>query len=462
VVAILTPEASGNPTSVKGFGGKESFTLPQTRNVQLPEWAAKPLKQLSVPASTVNPSVEVLPNGLTLIVQPESISQTVSIYGHIKSNADMQVPQGKEGVDEVLDQLFPYGTTSLDRLAYQKALDDIAADASAGTDFSLRVLNDHFEQGAMLLADDELHPALPPAAFETVRKQIAGTVAGRLQSPDYLTGRALKKTLFPKDDPTLRQATPETVSALTLEDVKNYHRSVFRPDETIIVVIGSVTPERAAEVIEKYFGAWRAVGPKPDILLPPVPPNQAGSVAVPDASRVQDRVTLAETLALTRSNPDYYALRLGDAVLGGGFYATRLYQDLREKTGLVYYVEVNLDAQKTRAVYRIDYACDPPNVTRARDIVVRNLKIMQTQPISPEDLRRAKAMLLREIPLAESSLHSIARGLIARSTLDLPLDEPTRAAQRYVDLTDDQVKAAFAKWLRSDDLVQVTQGPAPH
>ena len=227
------------------------------------------------------------------------------------------------------------------------------------------------------------------------------------------------------------------------------------------MVIGNVTPDRAATVIANAFGDWRAAGPTPDILLPPVSPNRPSTVSVPDASRVQDQVTLAETVALTRTNPDYYALQLGDHVLGGGFYATRLYQDLREKSGLVYYVGVGLQAGKTRAVYLVDYACDPGNVANARAIVARNLKSMQDQPVGADELQRAKAMLLREIPLEESSLGSIAQGFISRTTLGLPLDEPTRAARSYVALTAADVKAAFARWLRPDALVQVTQGPAP-
>jgi zinc protease len=462
ITAILTPEASGRPTMAKGFGGKESFNLPQTEHVQLPDWAARVLTKLSVPTSTVHPTVRVLPNGLKLIVQPESVSNTVSLYGHIRNNPGMQVPSGKEGVDQVLDQLFSYGTESLDRPAFQKAQDDIAADISAGTDFTLQVLADRFEKGVALLADDELHPALPGEAFATVRKQTADTVAGQLQSPDYLTGRALKTALFPKHDPTLRQATPRTVSGLSLPDVKAYYRRVFRPDETVIVVIGNVTADRAATVIANAFGDWRAAGLTPDILLPPVPPNRPSTVSVPDASRVQDRVTLAETVALTRTHPDYYALQLGDHVLGGGFYATRLYQDLREKSGLVYYVGVGLQAGRTRSVYEVDYACDPGHVANARAIVARNLKRMQDQPVGADELRRAKAMLLREIPLEESSLSSIAQGFITRTTLGLPLDEPTRAARSYMALSAATVKTAFARWLRPDALVQVTQGPAPH
>jgi zinc protease len=461
ITAVLTPQASGKPISSKGFGGKESFAPKHTKNVKLPAWAEVALKKLSVPKLTIQPVVSILPNGLKLIVQPESISDTVSIYGHIKNNADLETPKGQEGADDELGQLFSYGSTTLDRIAFQKALDDIGANESAGTDFSLQVLSSHLDRGVELLAQNELHPALPERAFMITQRQLAATVAQQLQSPDYLTGRALHVALFPKTDPTLRQATPKTVTSLTLDDVKAYYQHVFRPDMATIVVIGKVTPAEAKAVIEKYFGGWKATGPKPPTDLPAVPNNSPATTAVPDKSRVQDNVALAETLKLTRFSPDFYALEVGNHVLGGGFYATRLYQDLRENAGLVYYVGSSFNFGKTRSIYRVSYACDPPNVSKARAIIVRDLKEMQTKPVSPDELRQAKTMLLREIPLSESSVGRIAGGLIYRSTMGLPLDEPVLSARRYVKITGPEVQKAFAQWIRPGDLVQVTEGPAP-
>jgi zinc protease len=461
VVAVLTPHASGEAVSSGNFRKVESFALKETGTVKIPQWAQKSWQRLEIPVSNVHPAVSTLPNGLKLIVQPEKVSRSVSVYGHIRNHPEMTEPRGREGVDAVLEALFSYGTASLDRLAFQKALDDIGADESAGSDFSLQVLSDHFESGMRLLADNELHPALPDKAFRIVRQQVAATVAGRLQSPDYLRGQALKQALFPHDDPTLRQATLDSVMALRLPDVRGYFQKIYRPDLTTIVVIGNVTVETAKAVVLKYFGPWEARGPKPDVLLPAVPDNKPSVVAVPNDTRVQDSVILAETLQLNRSDSDYYALELGNHVLGGGFYATRLYRDLREKTGLVYHVDAYFDVGKTRALYVVNYACDPPNVSLAQSIIRRNLQDMQTAPVTSDELKVAKAMTLREIPLSESSLASIAHGLISRTELGLPLDEPSLAARHYLALTADQVKAAFAGRLRPGDMVRVAEGPKP-
>jgi zinc protease len=459
IVAILTPRPSGKPISEKGFGGKESFAVSEAGAVQLPDWAARALARLELPASTLNPVVTVLSNGLKLIVQPESASDSVNVYGQIKSNAELEEGKGKEGADEVLAQLFSYGSRSLDRLAFQKALDDLGANESAGTDFSLQVLSEDFERGVELLAENELFPALPAQDFAVVQRSLAAEVAGRLKSPSYLQSRAIKKGLLPASDPAQRQATPHTIMGLKREDIASFHQEAFRPDLATIVVIGRITPERAAAAVNKYFGGWTAQGPKPGTILPAVPPNKPWTTRVPDSSRVQDEVTLAETVGVTLGDANRYALELGNHVLGGGFYATRLYHDLREEAGLVYFVGATWQFGERRSIYRVSYACDPPNVGKARSIIVSNLKAMQEREVTPEELLQAKGLLLREIPLAESSMERVAQGWLYRASHEQALDEPARAARHYLDLTAAAVRAAFAQALRPSDLVQVSLGP---
>jgi zinc protease len=462
ITATLNPVRNGSPVSAKGFGGAEAVTKAPTKPVELPEWAAARLNELQVPHQFLEVSDTTLPNGIRLIVRTDHTSPTVTVAGEVKHNSDLQTPQGQDGADDVLDQLYSYGTTTLDRIAFQKALDDIAASESAGYGFSLRVLKEYFSRGVELLAQNELHPAMPESAFKVTQMQTAQFVAGNLQSPGYRTSRALDVALLPADDPALRQTTPATVSGLTLGEVKHYHDTTVRPDLTTIVVIGDVTSEEARTVVEKWFGDWKAEGAKPATDLPPVPENKASAADVPDSQRVQDAVTLAEEVEINRFSPDYYPIELGNHVLGGGFYATRLYHDLRQQAGLVYTVNVSLNASKTRSSYSVNYGCDPPNVSKARALIIRDLNAMRTTDVSDSELHQAKALLLRSIPLGESSENAIAGGLLSRAEIGLPLDEPIIAAQKYASLTAGDVKAAFARHINPDNLVQIVRGPTPH
>ena len=463
ISGVMLPQGSGAPVASHGggFGGQESISLGEAKPTKLPAWAESALHRLVVPPSTLHPVVSTLPNGLQLIVQTENVSDTVTVLGHIRHRAETEEPQGKEGITQVLDELLTYGSEHLDRVTFQQQLDAIGARESAGTDFGAASLAEHFDRSVELLADNELHPALPEQALNIMKVQLAHGVAARNKSPGFLTQHSLRGALYPQSDPSLRMATPESVSGLTLDAVRSYYASAFRPDLTTIVVIGKVTPVQARATIEKYFSAWKVSGPKPDVDLPEAPPNRAGVIAVPDASRVQDIVILAQNMGLKRSDPDYYPLQLGNAVLGGSFYSTRLSIDLRKNSGLVYSVGSTLQAGRTRSAYFIQYASDPQNVSKAANMVVNEIKSMQNEPAGADELLRVKALLLRQIPLNESSVDDIAHGIIGRVDLDLPLDEPTVAARRYIALGPTEVQTAFKKWLRPDDLVRVSEGPTP-
>nr|WP_294506485.1 pitrilysin family protein [uncultured Rhodopila sp.] len=458
VTAILTPRESGRPIAGSGFGGTESFASTPDHPVTLPDWASTALAILHLPDLGEPPDISVLPNGLRLIVQPEHVSHTVSVYGRVREVPEMQEPPGKEGVASVTSNLFEYGTATRDRLAFREAVDDIAARVDTGPNFSLRVLTPDFEPGMKLLAENQLHPAFPDKAFEVVRSQFARSVAGLLRSPSYLFQQAVKRAIMPAGDPTLREPTPESVMALQPADIKAYYDASFRPDLTTIIVLGDVTAEQARRVVTETFGGWHGEGPTPAIELPPVGPNQPSQARVPDSSTVQDSVYLAETVELPVASPDRYPLMLGNVILGSGF-SSRLFRDLRVKSGYVYSVSSQLDWSRTRGNYAVAFGADGENVDKARQLVVRDIKDMQTNPVSEGDLNRAKSEQLRRIPMQRDSIGGIAGQYLRLSDLGLPFDDEQALAAHYLNITAADIQHAFATWLRPGDFAEVVRGP---
>ena len=220
ISAILSPKASGAAISAKEFKGPESFTPKQVKPVQLPAWAENAAVPPMPPALAQRPFDVTLPNGLRLIVQSSTTSTTIGVYGEVKNNPALQQPDGQEGVARLMDSLFSYGTTTLDRLRFQQALDDIGADLSAGTSFSLRMLADRLDRGVQLLADNLLNPAFPAQAFSVVQQETAQALKGEQESPSFKMMLALHTALFSSKDYSLREANPQTISALKLDDVK--------------------------------------------------------------------------------------------------------------------------------------------------------------------------------------------------------------------------------------------------
>ena len=249
---------------------------------------------------------------------------------------------------------------------------------------------------------------------------------------------------------------------MKLSDVKEYYQKIFRPDLTTIVVIGNISAKDAVASFEKYFGDWRATGSKPKTDYEPGKSNGTSTIFVPDKQRLQDDVTLKEVLTLTRSNPDYYPLQVGVAVISGGFYATRLSKELREKRGLVYSVEASLASDKTYSEFAISYGTSAKNVFSVRSIIERIIGDMIQNPIPVSELEQAKNILVNQMILSKTSYTDIAGELLERAMLDLPLNEQETAMRVINQTTPGQVKAAFGKWIRPKDLVLVSRGPRPH
>jgi zinc protease len=466
VVGTLIPSHTRHPTSDKRPAhekksvGLEKVTSPVAWPVQVPSWAAGALEQLKIPAAYALPSDMILENGLRLIVQTDSTSPTVLVRGSVKHSVDAGSDDSDSAVAEILKGLYAGGPQDMDRLAFDKALDDIGADEAAGYSFGLDVLKENFCRGVELLADNELHPALRAGDFKMVKRQTSRLIAGRLKSPSYRTSEALTAALLPASDPELQELKPKAFRKVNLGAVRQFQEATIRPDLTTIVVVGDISPDEARAVIEKSFGGWKAAGPIPNTILPPVPINKASSVDIPDPGAIQDSVILAEQLDLNRFDPDYYPLQLGNTILGGNSEGTRLYHDLRQVSGYVYNVDLDLDASETRAVYSISYGSGRENTRKAKALIQRDIEEMRTGEVSAGELHQAKAFLLRQIPLSASSEEEVAEDLLDRAEIGLPLDEPDREIGKYLNVTAAEIRAAFAKRIRPDDFVQVVRGPS--
>ena len=459
--AYAVPKNSGVVGSEQKGQPPENNSIVPTHREPLPSWAQSLLTNLRVPDLKAHPSVSVLPNGIRLIVQPEPFTHTVVLRGAIKTAPDMQEKPGQEGVASLTSTLLGYGTTTYDRLAYQRQLDAIAADVSPGSSFSLSVTSPHFSRGVQLLADAQLHPAMRASDFAIVRQQEYEQVAGQEKTPNHLARLSLVNALYPEDDPSRRHATPSSVQHLSLAGVREWYRTAYRPDLTSIVVVGDVTPAQARAVVQRWFGGWKARGAKPNLYPSPVPDNSPASFTIPATGRVQDLVILAETLRLQRADRDVPSLQVANAALSGGFYASILFQDLRQKTGYVYSVNSGFELGRTRSTFDVVYGADPSNVANANALIAQDLQKLQDEPLSHDRMQIAKALLLGGAATEQESYGGIAGALLSNAIDDLPLDYQLRAARAELAATPVQVQAAVKRWVRPGGFAQVIIGPSP-
>lgn len=461
VAVTMLASDHATPPAGKGFGGAESFGGQAGATGQLPDWA-KPIKNVPAPPIYAAPDADfTLPNGLRIVVRTKHVSPTVFLFGRIKSNPDIQVPAGKEGVGSLTAQLFSFGSVTRDRATLEKSLDDLAANAHGGTNFSVSGRTQDFDAALSILADLELHPAFPQYAFDLVRQNTIRLQAGVEQTPGYRLQRSIMKTMMPAGSPALRVQSVKSLSALTRKDVLSYYQSVYRPDMTTIEIVGDISVEEARRKITAAFGEWKASGPKPEVDLPAIPFNPVPAVqSVPDPVRSQNMVAMIQTNAHEWTDPRRFEVGLADTMLTKGF-DSRLYQDLRVRTGYVYTVRSQASAQKNFGIYGVLFGADPGSVKAARQHVVQELQIMAAKPVPVEELNRAKAHLIRDMILSNATM-TAPSGLDADLTLHgLGWEHLNDAAKAYQAATPESVQAAFKSYIRPNGFATFILGPMP-
>ena len=461
VVGILEPMTTdpskfkpptGLTTSVSdNFGDR----VPNGPVIQ-PAWLKSVLARPLTLKSAVAPVVTTLPNGLRLLVQRVASNDTVFVTGVSRQSATFD-PAGKEGLAAITSGVMGWGSTKYDFDQQRKLADDLAASLSVGTTFEAHGFAKDFPALLDALADGVRHPLFPADKFALVKQQSTAVASRRTLEPDYRAQRAFAEALYPKGDPSLRQDTPASIAAITLDDVKAYHAHYVRPDLTTLVVVGDIDPADVAQRVTAAFGSWSNEGPKPDVHLAqiplPAPKRQIVETASQDVS-----VTLGAP-ALRRIDPGYDALVLANAIFGGGGFESRLYREVRVKRGLVYFASSSVSSDRDRGIFRIVFRAVPSKVERADALVRAELKRMQSGTVSTSELTRAKTRIVADTINAEQATSAIAGDLMQIGVQGLAPDYFATLAARYAHITPAQVRDAAKTGFHPDHLIEIRVGP---
>jgi zinc protease len=457
VVAIATQAPSGG--SIASRRPPESLGTSPSGEPALPSFAKRLQHEIVVPEPHQGTSLATLPNGLKVAVVPRPGAGTVTVRGVVLATPALATPDGKEGVDRILDGMFTSGTAKTDRVTFEAEADSIGAYLGAGSTFSLDVAGEDFARGMRLLAEKQLDPDLSAATFEKVKAQLAAAVRGEAAGTRGRAQRALNSAIYPPGDPARRVASPESVERITADDVRSYYHRVFQPRNTTIVVIGDVDRDSAVATVAAAFGSWQSDEQPIEIFPPAVPDNASSAVELSAPGARQADVTLAESVALTYDDPDYAALQVLNAALTGGFYSSLLSRDLRERSGIAYRVDSSFNGGKHRSRFVVSFGCSPDRVGEGIAIVKRDLESLRTASLTRERLDRIKAQMTARLALEDESFDGIADSLLTYVATGRPIDESYRLARREIALTPDDLSAAARRWIRPDDLASIVVVP---
>jgi zinc protease len=367
-------------------------------------------------------------------------------------------PAGKMGTAALTRATLDLGAGKLDETAIAEQLADIGANLGGGADtdrasIALRTLSaaDKREPALELLRTVLHAPRFDAAIFE---REKARTIAGlkeALTQPAAIGGKAFWAALYP-DHPYGRQASPESVAALTRGDLATFHARYYTPANASITLVGDLSrtdAERIAESIARGL-------PRTAAAVPPAAPTQVPGGTVKLAHPASQAHILIGLPAIERGNPDFFPLLVGNYTLGGGGFVSRLMKEVRDKRGYAYSVYSYFSPLRQTGPFQIGLQTKRSQAADAIKVAREVLEGFVSDGPTAEELAAAQANLTGSFPLRLDSNKKILDNVAVIGFYGLPLDYLDHFQDKVRAVTAEQVKAAFARRVRPADLITVT------
>jgi len=422
-------------------------------------WAAVFL--WAVQAAVAGPKIEhwVAPSG----------ARVYFVENHALPMLDVQVdfpagsardPADLSGVASLAHTLLDLGTESLDETQIANKLADVGAQISGGVEpdrasVSLRTLSAADKRDAALAVYRAVlsSPRFPAEVLERERARRIAALKESLTRPDVIASRAFWAALYP-GHPYGRAATPESLAAITRDDLERFYRLHYRAGSAVVTLVGDLTradAEGLAQALTADLPGGRAVP-----VFAPLPIPRSGEQRLPHPA-AQAHVLIGFP-ALKRGDSDFFALQVGNYTLGGGGFVSRLMREVREKRGFAYSVYSYFMPLVQRGPFQIGLQTKKEQADEAlsvaRDVLI---KFLGEGP-SEEELLAAKQNLAGSFPLRLDSNRKILDHVAVIGFYDLPLDYLDTYVANIEKVTAEDVRTAFLRHVRLEHLVTVVVG----
>ncbi|MBX3680160.1 M16 family metallopeptidase [Cognatazoarcus halotolerans] len=369
-------------------------------------------------------------------------------------------PADKAGLASLASSLIDRGAGALDEDAIADRLADVGAELSGGAEmdrasFSLRSLSSKEELDAAvgLMATVLAQPTFPAAIVERERGRSIAGLKEALTQPDTIAGRLFLKGIY-GDHPYGSAATPESLARITRDDVVDFHKRYFVTSGASIAIVGDL--DRAgAEKLADRITAGLAKGDAPAATPPVVEPKQARLVAPHPSAQAHVLIGLP---GLKRDDPDYYPLLVGNYVLGGGGFVSRLMHEVREKRGFAYSVYSYFEPRRELGPFQIGLQTKGSQTDEAIKVVDQTLQGFLDEGPSKEELAAARDNIVNGFGLRLDSNRKILGYVSVIGFFGLPLDWLEQYPKAVEKVTAEAVRDAFRRRVRPENLITVIVG----
>jgi len=380
-------------------------------------------------------------------------------------------PPGKSGTAAMTNALLARGIREADTPAGREpamseaqisdAFADIAAQRGARVDddrsgMTLRTLVSHRDVAIPLLARMLAQPAFPQDVLERDKARAISDLKESLTMPGPIAGRAFEHLLYP-NHPYGLEPTEASLQAITREDLLAFHARYYVANRAVIAMIGDITQEQADRIARQLTSRLPQGAPLP--ALPPV------TIAPGREERIPHPASQAHILigmpGSAYHDPDHYALTVGNYILGGGGFASRLTQEVREKRGLTYGVYSYFNPMAQPGPFQIGLQTQKAQTARALQVVRDTLGDFLREGPTDAEVQAAKDNLIGGFALRLDSNRKILASIAAIGFYGLPLDYLDRWPEHINSVTAAEVRAAFNRKLQMDRLSTVVVGGSP-
>ena len=367
-------------------------------------------------------------------------------------------PTGKSGLAALTRGTLDLGAGKFDETAIAEQMADIGANLGGGADtdrasVALRTLSAKDKrEPALEILKNVLHaPRFDSAIFEREKTRTIAGLKEAMTRPDSIGGKAFWAAMYP-NHPYGRQATPESIAALSRDDLTAFYARYYSAANASITLVGDLSRNDAEKIAESIAAGL----PKGEPATLPAAPEKPKKSLIQLAHPASQAHVFIGLPAIERGNPDYFPLVVGNYSLGGGGFVSRLMKEVRDKRGYAYSVYSYFAPMRQTGPFQIglqtkrSQAKDAIKVTR--DVLDGFLKDGPTE----DELSAAKANLTGSFPLRLDSNKKILDNVAVIGFYGLPLDYLDRYQANVQAVTVDAVKQAFSRRVRPADLMTVT------
>lgn len=408
------------------------------------------------------PAIQVLPNGLQLVVVERHSLPLITLHFVIKAGAEFD-PAQLPGTATLLNSLLTEGTLRRSSRQLAEAIDSMGGlvDNGVGWDssyLSLSVLSDQSDLAFDLVSDMIEHTALEPEEVERQRKQTLSGLEVAHDDPAYLADTLFQELVFegtPYSHP--EDGTLDSVPRITVTDLRSFHTRYYQPSNSILAVVGDITAAEARALADRYFSSWKNAGP-PATAPPAGAAAPAGSrvVAIDKPDAVQTEIRIGGT-GVARNSPDYLALSVANEILGGPS-ENRLFKALRSRQGLTYGASSDLNCRRNLGAWVAKTFTRTPETLKSVHIASEQIKSLHDHEISNQELETAQAYLVGHLALEFEKSDDVASQVLEVIEEGLPLDYWNHYPEKIRALTKDEVSNAATRYLDPAQNIYVLVG----